>query len=99
MQAVDENYVGQTALGVQADMELGGLDQRKIFCFSYEWDHKNEEGKISYLMNPIISLSKSGKMSASDVNEKITFEDSEDEIITKIKEAFCCDGDPAMKSS
>ena len=89
MQAVDENYVGQAAFGAQVDMELGGLDQRKIFCFSYE-----HESKISYLMNPIISLAKSGKMSASDPSGKITFDDSDDDIALKIKKAFCCDADP-----
>lgn len=91
MQAVDENYVGQTAFGGQVDMELGGVDQRKIFCFSLEHDRK--DGKISYLMNPIISLSKTGKMSASDANSKIGFMDSDTLIESKIGKAFCCDGD------
>lgn len=40
MQAIDENYVGQASFGIQADMELGGVDQRKIFCFSKEHNHK-----------------------------------------------------------
>lgn len=33
MEPVDENYIGQATYGAQADMELGGIDQRKIFCF------------------------------------------------------------------
>lgn len=89
MQATDENYVGQCAFGTQIDIELGGLDQRKIFCFSYD-----NNGKISYFMTPIISLAKNGKMSASDNNGKISLTDSDAEIELKIKKAFCCDGDP-----
>lgn len=38
-------------------------------------------------MNPIISLAKTGKMSASDINGKITFYDSDDIISLKIKKA------------
>lgn len=44
-------------------------------------------------MNPIISLSKSGKMSASDPNGKIALTDSDISIRDKIKKAFCADGD------
>lgn len=89
MQVVDENHIGQCAFNSQIDIELGGVDQRKIFCFSHD-----NGGAISYFMNPIISLAKSGKMSASDVNGKISFTDSDTEIQLKIKKAFCCDGDP-----
>lgn len=92
MQTVDENHVGKRITFEHVDMELGGLDQRKIFCFSY--DHKNERQGFTYLMNPIISLAKSGKMSASDINGKISFADSEELIRVKIEKAFCCDGDP-----
>lgn len=101
MQAIDENYVGQATFGVQVDMELGGIDQRKIFCFSRDWDkvhtsadESKDKGKISYLMTPIISLSKSGKMSSSDQCSKISFHDGDEVIATRIKKAFCCDGDP-----
>lgn len=90
MQAIDENYVGQATFGLQVDFELGGLDQRKIFCFSRDCDNC----KIGYLMNPIVSLSKTGKMSASDSNGKISFTDDEATIATKISKAFCCDGNP-----
>lgn len=74
MQATDENYVGQCAFGTQIDIELGGLDQRKIFCFSYD-----NNGKISYFMTPIISLAKNGKISLTD---------SDAEIELKIKKVF-----------
>src|SRR3989304_5793319 len=89
MQAVDEKYVGLATFDAPVDMELGGLDQRKIFCFS----HDNRESGITYLMNPIISLNKSGKMSSSDPNSKIVFTDTIETITPKIMKAFCCDGD------
>lgn len=90
MQAVDENYVGQVALGQQIDIELGGIDQRKIFCFSKDHDIKREP--LIYLMNPIVSLNKSGKMSSSDPSGKISLEDSDEMIFEKIQKAFCVDG-------
>lgn len=90
MQATDEQFVGQAALGVPVDIELGGIDQRKIFMFSKDWS----DSKLTYLMNPIISLTKVGKMSASDVNGKIAFMDTREMITDKIKRAFCCNGDP-----
>jgi len=42
-------------------------------------------------MNPIISLTKTGKMSASNPNSKISFNDI---INEKISKAFCCDRNP-----
>jgi tyrosyl-tRNA synthetase len=90
MQAVDENYVGQIALGQQIDIELGGADQRKIFCFSKDHDIKRDP--LTYLMNPIISLNKTGKMSSSDANGKISLEDTDEMICEKIQKSFCADG-------
>lgn len=91
MQAVDENYVGQFAIGQQIDIELGGIDQRKIFCFSKDHDIKSEP--LTYLMNPIVSLTKTGKMSASVANSKISFDDDDEIVSEKISKAFCADGD------
>lgn len=91
MQAIDENYVGQATFGLQVDFELGGIDQRKIFCFSRDWDNC----KISYLMTPNISLGKKEKMSSSNGTGKIIFYDNDDIISTKIEKSFCSDGDPS----
>jgi len=92
MQSIDEMFIGLNTFNTFIDFELGGLDQRKIFCFSR--DNKSEDNKISYLMNPIISLTKSGKMSASEAQNKISLNDSDNDIILKINKAFCCDGEP-----
>jgi len=89
MQTIDEKYVGIRSFGVPIDIELGGLDQRKIFCFSKD----NTEHKITYLMSPIVSLKKSGKMSASDPTSKIEFTDVEENVRVKIMKAYCCDND------
>jgi tyrosyl-tRNA synthetase len=87
MQAIDEQFVTQMAFGLPADFELGGLDQRKIFCFS-----RDNGSTLAYLMNPIISLNQTNKMSASDLNGKINFTDTLEMIERKIKKAFCADG-------
>lgn len=101
MQAIDENYVGQASFGSQADIELGGTDQRKIFTFALDHMVKDTTARMSYLMNPIISLSKPkpksesevDKMSASDPRYRILLIDNEDRIEEVIKSAYCVDGD------
>lgn len=91
MQCLDE-----TAL--EADIQLGGCDQRKIFMLSRDYITRLGYEKCAYLMNPLIpSLSKktgtSKKMSASDTKGKIEFTDSDEDIRNKIRGAFCVDGD------
>ena len=87
MQALDEIYL-------ETDFEFGGIDQRNIFMFALEnlkslGHNKNR----SYAMNPIIpSLSKSGKMSASDSKSKIGMLDSNEDILKKSRGAFSIDG-------
>ncbi len=85
LQALDEEYL-------DADIQLGGLDQRKIFVFARECMPKLDYKKRSYLINPLISgLTKSGKMSSSDKDSKIDFMDSDESIINKIKKAYSVD--------
>lgn len=78
LQSLDEEYLG-------ADVQLGGIDQRKIFMFAREWMPKIGYTKRSYLMNPLLpGLNESGKMSSSEPNSKIDFDDSDKVIRTKI---------------
>lgn len=87
MQCLDE-----TALS--ADIQLGGRDQRKIFMLSRDKIEELGYKKCSYLLNPLIpSLSKQGKMSASDPNGKIELTDTDETICRKVSKAFCADGD------
>jgi len=48
LQALDEKYL-------EADCELGGVDQRKLFVFSKDNMYKMGYERISYLMTPIVS--------------------------------------------
>jgi len=86
LQALDEQYLG-------VDAQLGGVDQRKIFMFAREFLPKIGYKKRVHLMSPLIpGLGESGKMSSSEPNSKIDFDDSDKQIIKKINKAFSVDG-------
>ncbi|HDP73680.1 MAG TPA: tyrosine--tRNA ligase [Candidatus Woesearchaeota archaeon] len=86
LQALDEVYLG-------ADAQFGGVDQRKIFMFAREFLPKVGHNKSIHLMNPMVpGLGQGGKMSSSDPNSKIDFEDSDKEIGRKINKAYSEDG-------
>jgi len=86
LQSLDEVYL-------KADVQFGGIDQRKIFVFAGEFLPKIGYEKRIHLMNPLIpGLGESGKMSSSEPNSKIDFEDSEKIIRQKINKAYCTDG-------
>lgn len=88
MQVIDETVL-------KADIELGGLDQRKIFALSRDTIEKIERPKCSYIMNGLLpSLGKPGsKMSSSDTMGKIEFMDSTEMIYEKLKKAYCVEKD------
>lgn len=100
LQALDEKYL-------EADVELGGVDQRKIFAYARDYLPKvGIERKFTHLMNPIISLNKKKKskgktgdgeelhkMSASDVSSKIDLLDPPEKIMETSRKIFCADGD------
>mmetsp|Transcript_2661 Transcript_2661/g.3831 ORF Transcript_2661/g.3831 Transcript_2661/m.3831 type:complete len:432 (-) Transcript_2661:1163-2458(-) len=78
MQALDEHHL-------EADIQFGGIDQRKIFMFAREKLPELDLQKNSYIMNGIIpGLTKEGKMSASNPNSKIELFDSDERIAEKI---------------
>lgn len=86
LQALDEEYL-------KVDIQFGGLDQRKIFMFARENLPRIGYRKRCHLMNPLIpGLGKSGKMSSSEPDSKIDFDDSPKEIDKKISKAFSVDG-------
>ncbi len=102
LQALDEKFLN-------ADAELGGVDQRKIFAYARDYLPKiGIERKFTHLMSPIISLSKKKKtkakknqdkedelekMSASDANGKIDILDTPERIMELSSKIFCADGD------
>ncbi|MBS3072362.1 tyrosine--tRNA ligase [Candidatus Pacearchaeota archaeon] len=86
LQSLDEVYL-------KVDAQFGGVDQRKIFMFAREFLPKVGYEKRIHLMNPLIpGLGESGKMSSSEPNSKIDFEDTEKLIQQKINKAYCIDG-------
>ncbi len=86
LQALDEVHLG-------ADVQFGGVDQRKIFMLSRDYLPKIGYEKRAYLINALIpGLGESGKMSSSEPNSKIDFIDSDKQIRKKINKAFIKDG-------
>jgi tyrosyl-tRNA synthetase len=93
MQCLDEK-------ALSADVQLGGMDQRKIFTFGRDFMPKMGFRKCVYLMNPLIpSLVKGGKMSSSDSSGKLEFTDTREDLKEKIKRAFCVDKDVNLSTN
>lgn len=86
MQTLDEEHLG-------ADIQYGGIDQRKILGFAREAHPKIGQQKRVAIMTPMLPGIMGGKMSASDTASKIDLLDSEAEISAKIKKAYCPEGD------
>jgi tyrosyl-tRNA synthetase len=86
LQALDEEYL-------DVDLQLGGIDQRKIFTFAESYLPKLGYRKRIHLMNPLIPnlLDPKEKMSASD-NSKIDVISTEKSMRKKIGKAFCEEG-------
>lgn len=75
------------------DAQFGGVDQRKIFMFARESLPKVGYKKRIHFMNPLIpGLTKSGKMSSSEPQSKIDFDDHDGAIRNKFKNAYSVDG-------
>ena len=86
LQSLDEVYLN-------VDIQFGGVDQRKIFMFAREFLPKIGYEKKSHLMNFLIpGLGESGKMSSSEPNSKLDFDDTDEIIQKKINKAHCIDG-------
>lgn len=90
MQVIDE-------IALEADIQLGGIDQRKIFAMSRDVSHY----KCAYIMNDLLcSLRKPNeKMSSSQPGGKIELFDSKDVIREKINKAYCIEYDTNIEQS
>lgn len=85
MQALDEQYL-------DADVQFGGVDQRKIFIFAETHLPKLGYAKRAHLMNAMVPGLKGAKMSSSDASSKIDFLDSPSDVKKKLKDAACIEG-------
>ena len=99
LQALDEQYLG-------VDIELSGLDQRKLFGHALNIMPKLGYKKRMYLMTNMISGLRTlkqelkenqniqdKKMSSSNKDSKIDLLDSKNQLKIKINKAYCLPGD------
>ncbi len=102
LQALDEQYL-------DVDVELGGIDQRKLFTFAQDVLPLLGYKKRVHLMTPMLTAIDAKpqnddsseqpenisekKMSSSNLNSKIDMIDSKNEIKKKINRAYCLEGD------
>jgi len=87
MQALDEEYL-------KVDMQIGAIDQRKIFVLAREQLPKIGYEKRVELMLPFIPGLVGKKMSASVEASKISLMDSPETVQKKVKSADFIAGDP-----
>jgi tyrosyl-tRNA synthetase len=86
MQALDEQYLN-------ADIQFGGQDQRKIFVYAREYLPKIGYKARVELMNYILPGLIGQKMSSSVPGSKIDMLDNSEEVIRKINKSLCVEGD------
>ena len=87
MQNLDEQYL-------DADVQLGGVDQRKIMVLAIENLPKlGYRPKVEIMFPLIPSLVAGGKMSSSVEGSKIDLMDSEETVNKKVNKAYCLEGD------
>jgi len=86
MQALDEEYL-------PVDVQLGGVDQRKIMVLAREFLPKlGYQPRIEIMIPLIKGLTQDGKMSSSIQNSKIDLLDDLKTIQDKLKLAYCPEG-------
>lgn len=83
MQALDEQYL-------DVDVQIGGVDQRKIFTFALENLPRIGYKVRAHLMNTMVpGLGQAAKMSSSEPDSKIDLLDAPDAVAKKLKKAHC----------
>jgi tyrosyl-tRNA synthetase len=88
MQALDEVYLN-------VDVQLGAVDQRKIFVLAREFLPKiNEKPRVEVMTPFIRGLTPDGKMSSSNNESKIDLIDDFKTIKSKLNKAYCEEGNP-----
>lgn len=88
LQTLDEVYLN-------ADVQLGGVDQRKIFVLAREFLPKlGYKPRVEVMIPFIKGLTKDGKMSSSISSSKIDLLDDLQTIQSKLSKAYCEEGNP-----
>jgi len=93
LQILDVKYL-------EADVTVGGIDQRNIYMLGRELLESIGYQKGAYIFMPLLPSLKGGgsKMSASDPLSHIRVTDSPESIKTTIKKAYCPAGDLEMNA-
>jgi len=78
---------------LEADVAYSGVDQRMIYALSRELLPELGHKKPICVFTPMLPGLTGGKMSASDVKNKIDLLDSEKETERKVNSAYCKEGD------
>ncbi|MFH0906461.1 MAG: tyrosine--tRNA ligase [archaeon] len=87
MQSLDEVYL-------EADVQIGAVDQRKILVFAREFLPKVGYKERVEVMIPFIrGLTTDGKMSSSNLSSKVDLIDDLATIKKKLNSAYCLEGD------
>ena len=68
------------------------MDQRKIFTFAEKYMPQLGYKKRAHLMNFMVGGLSGSKMSSSDANSKVDLLDPPDVVVSKLKKAFCEEG-------
>ena len=87
MRVLDEQYL-------EADVQYGGIDQRKILVFAREYLPKIGYSPRIEVMTPLIPGLIGKKMSASDAKSKIDLLDDEKVVKQKLNNAEMVEGNP-----
>ncbi|MFC6733212.1 MULTISPECIES: tyrosine--tRNA ligase [unclassified Haladaptatus] len=78
---------------LDADIAYGGIDQRGIYMLSREILPEHGYEAPICVFAPLLSGLTGGKMSASDESSKVNLTDDEDDVIVKINDAYCPQGE------
>ncbi|MFB6145461.1 MAG: tyrosine--tRNA ligase [Candidatus Nanohaloarchaea archaeon] len=79
--------------GLDVDVAFAGRDQRRIYMLGREVLPDIGEKKPTCVFAPLLSGLTGGKMSASKASSKIGIHDSEQEVLDKVNEAYCPQGE------
>ena len=74
---------------LDADIAYGGVDQRGIYMLGREILPNHGGDSPICVFAPLLSGLSGGKMSASDESSKVNLNDSPDDVVEKIREAYC----------
>ena len=82
-----------TPEGLDVDIAYAGLDQRRIYMLGREVLPKIGDSKPTSVFAPLLAGLSGGKMSASDESSKISIHDSKEQVMDKVKDAYCPQGE------